>query len=125
MTIRQTGNRSFVNRLAFGAVLGSASGVLAVTFGVPGLSLLAVVVALSALIPPRYAFLAGVLIATGGLWLFFSVRAVIFCAANPSSCSGPQPEVFAVVSGVVLAVGLLAFVVTRRRFGPSSDIRRR
>jgi hypothetical protein len=125
MNVQQTGDRSFVNRLAFGAVLGSASGVLAVTFGVPGLSLLAVVVALSALIPPRYAFLAGLLIAIGGLWLFFSVRSVIYCAASPSSCSGPQPGPFAVVSGVVLAVGLLALAVTRRRLGPSRDIARR
>src|SRR5260221_10964052 len=112
-------------RLAFGAVRGSASGILAAALSVPGLSLLAVVVALSAFVPPRFALLAGVLMAAGGLWLVFSIRAVAFCAANASSCSGPAPEPFAVVSGVVLAGGLLALVVTRRRVGRSSDSHQR
>ena len=113
------------NRLAFGAVLGSASGILAASLGVPGLLLLAVVVALVALVPPRYAVLAGVLIAAGGLWMFFRLQAVMFCAANQSSCRGPSPAPFAIVSGVVFALGILALVVTRRRPGPSSDISER
>jgi len=116
---------SVANRLAIGAVLGSASGILAAALGVPGLLLLAVVVASSALVPPRFALLAGVLIAAGGLWLFFSVQAVVFCAISPSSCSGPPPAPFAVVSGVAFAVGLLALVVTRRRLRRSSDIAQR
>ena len=113
------------NRLAFGAVLGSAAGIFAAALSVPGLPLIAVVVALAAIVPPKYAMLAGVLIAAGGLWTFFSVRAVIFWAMNPSSCSGPAPTPFAIVSGVVLAIGILALVVTRRRLGPPSDTRRR
>jgi hypothetical protein len=113
------------NRLAFGAVLGSASGIFAAALGVPGLLLLAVVVALAALVQPRYAMLAGVLIAAGGLWTFFSLRAVFFCAMYPSSCSGPAPAPFALVSGVVFAVGILALVMTRRRLGRPSDIGQR
>ena len=124
MTARRPGSL-LTSRFAFGAALGSASAILAAALGIPGLALLAVVVALSAVVRPQYAVLAGVLIAAGGLWLFFSVRAVVLCSANPSSCSGPAPGPFAFVSGIVLAVGLLALVVTRRRVGPSSDIGRR
>jgi hypothetical protein len=112
---------SVASRFAVGAVLGSGLGTLAAALGVPGLLLLAVVIALSALIPPRYAFLAGILVAAGGVWLFFSTRAVVFCEANPSSCSGPAPEPFAVASGVVLAVGLVALVATRRHLSRSTD----
>jgi hypothetical protein len=122
MTVARRRSASVVSRLALGAVLGSGLGTIAAALGVPGLVLLGVVVARSALIPPRYAFLAGVLIGAGGVWLFFSTRAVVVCQANPSSCSGPAPEPFAVVSGIVVAVGVVALIATRRRLGRSRDI---
>jgi hypothetical protein len=116
MTVERGGSPSVANRLALGLILGAALGTLALVFDTLGLLLLALIIALSALVRPRYALLAGMLLGAGGVWLFFSLRAVVFCATGIWSCSGPPPELLPVVSGVALAVGLGAMVVTRRRF---------
>jgi hypothetical protein len=89
--------------------------ILAVAFGVPGLAVFFALAAGCALARPRFALLAGVLLAAGALWLFFTTQAVVFCAINPSSCSGPAPGPFAVISAVVLGAGVLTLVWTRRR----------
>jgi hypothetical protein len=125
MAVDRADSRHVTSRLAAGAALGTVTGVLADVFGVLGLALLVAVVAISVLVPPRFAFLAGVLISAGGLWLFFSLQAASFCAVNPSSCSGPSPVPFAAVSGLVLASGIVALAKTRVRHNRSHDIRRR
>lgn len=122
MTLEPTHAAAVWSRLAIGAVAGVLAGILVDVLGVLGLAVLVLVIAIAADVPPRFALLAGVLIAAGGLWLFFSLQAVVFCTQNPAHCSGPSPIPFAAVSGIVLAAGLVALAVTRRRFGQSRDI---
>ena len=102
------------DRVLAGAAVGGIGGILAVPFGVPGLALLGAVALLSALVPPRFAFLAGLLTSTGLAWVFFTTQGVLRCAASPSSCSGVAP--FAVVAGLVLGFGILLLALTRNRF---------
>lgn len=113
------------DRVLAGAVLGAAAAIVAVAFGIPGLTLFAVASLLLALAPPRFALAAGFLMSAGTLWLFFATVAVIGCATNPSSCSGPAPGPFAVASGLVLGTGVLLFAATHRRMNPSRDTQRR
>jgi hypothetical protein len=121
----RTDDRRVNDRLVSGAAIGAVAGVLVDVFGVLGLALLVVVIAVSALVPPRFAFLGGVLISAGGLWLFFSLQAAAICAVNPSSCSGPSPVPFAAVSGLAFASGILVLAKTRPRPNRSHDIRER
>ena len=121
----KTSSASVTRRLFAGVLIGAVAGVLVDVLGVRGLLLLLSVIAVSALVPPRFALLAGVLIAAGSLWLFFSLQAVIVCSLNPSSCSGPRPEPFAGVAGIALAAGIVALQWTRQRRKPSSVIRER
>lgn len=105
---------AYADRVLAGAAIGAVGGVLAVPFGLPGLAMFGVVALVSALVPPRFTFLGGLLTSAGALWVFFTTQAVVRCAANPSSCSGPSPLPFAAASAIVLAVGLLLLVVSRR-----------
>ena len=96
--------------------------ILAVSFGLPGLTALGAVALLSLLMPPPFAFAAGMLTSVGLLWVFFSVQDVFRCATSPSSCSGPSTIPFGAVSAIVLAAGLVLLFVTRHR---TPDIPRR
>jgi hypothetical protein len=98
-----------------GTALGGLGGILAVSFGLPGLTALGAVALLSLLKPPRFAFAAGMLTSAGFLWVFFSVEEVFRCATSPSSCSGASTVPFGAVSAIVLATGLFLLFVTRRR----------
>lgn len=109
------------DRFLGGAALGGLGGILAVSFGLPGLTALGAVALLSALVPPRFAFAAGLLTSVGLLWVFFSIQDVLRCATSPSSCSGPSTVPFVAVSAIVLAMGLVLLFVTRRQ---SRDIGR-
>jgi hypothetical protein len=109
-------HRSAVSdRFLGGAALGGLGGILAVSFGIPGLTVLGAVALLSLLVPPRFAFAAGLLTFAGLLWVFFSVQDVFRCATSPSSCSGASTVPFGLVSAIVLATGLVLLFVTRRR----------
>lgn len=110
------------DRFLGGAALGGLGSMLAVSFGLPGLTALGAVALLSLLMPPRFAFAAGMLTSAGLLWVFFSVQDVLRCATSPSSCSGPSTVPFGAVSAIVLATGLVLLFITRRR---SRDIARR
>ena len=107
--------RAISSPLIAGAVIGTLTGVAIDVLGVRGLAILAVVVIASALVQPRFALLAGVLLAAGGLWLVFSLAATASCTVDPASCSGPSPIPFAAVSALVVAAGMLALATTRRR----------
>jgi hypothetical protein len=115
MTPDRAHRTTLSDRLLLGAVLGAPLAILAVAFGVPGLVTLLAVVALSAFIAPRFAFLAGLLLAVGALWLFFTTQDALRCATNPTSCSGPEPAPFVVVSAVVFGAGVRTLIGTRRR----------
>jgi hypothetical protein len=110
------------DRFLGGAALGGLGGILAVSLGLPGLTVLGAVALLSLLIPPRFAFAAGMLTSAGLLWVFFSVQDVLRCATSPSSCSGASTVPFGAVSAIVLSTGLVLLFVTRRR---SRDIGQR
>ena len=109
-------NRSVVSdRALAGSALGALGGILAVSFGTPGLATFAIAAVVSAFIGPRFALAAGVVTSAGALWTFFTTQAVLGCVANPSSCSGPSPVPFAVGSVVVLSAGLVLLAATRRQ----------
>jgi hypothetical protein len=103
------------DRFLGGAALGGLGSILAVSFGLPGLTALGVVALLSLLMPPRFAFAAGMLTSAGLIWVFFSVQDVQRCATSPSSCPGPSTVPFGAVSAIVLAAGLVLLLITRRR----------
>jgi hypothetical protein len=122
MSVEGLHRSAISDRFLGGAALGGVGGILAVSFGLPGLTALGVVALLSALVPPRFAFAAGLLTSAGSLWAFFSVQDVFRCATSPSSCSGASTVPFGTVSAIVLATGLVLLFVTGRR---SRDISRR
>lgn len=122
MAVDRADSARFTSRLIAGAAVGTVAGILIDILGVRGLALFVVVVAASAFVRPRFASLAGVLISAGGLWLFFSVQAVVVCAVNPASCSGPSPVPFAAVAGLVLAAGIVTLAKTRPRPNRSGGI---
>jgi hypothetical protein len=103
------------DRFLGGGALGALGGILAVSFGLPGLTVLAAVALLSLLVPPRFAFAGGMLTAAGLLWAFFSVQDTLRCATSPSSCSGPSTVPFSALSAIVLVTGLILVFMTRRR----------
>jgi len=111
-----------VFRFLSGAALGVGAGLLAVALPTAGLPLLVVVAAWSARVSPRFAQLAGVLIASGMLWFVVMLQGSFYCAANPSSCSGPPPEPFAIAGAVVAGAGVVALGATRRRLERAHDI---
>ena len=113
------------SRVLGGAAVGAGAAVLAVAFGFPGLSAFALAAVVSAFVPPRFAFLGGLLFAAGAIWTFFGVRAAIACAVAPASCSGTSPVPFALVSAVVLTIAVVLLARTRVNASASSDIRRR
>jgi hypothetical protein len=113
---------AFTDRFLQGAALGGLGAILAVSFGLSGLTALGAVVLLSLVVPPRFAFAAGMLTSIGLLWVFFSVQDILRCATSALSCSGPSTFPFDAVSAIVLATGLLLLFATRRR---ARDVARR
>jgi len=103
-------------------VAGSLAGILAVAFGIPGLACFAVVALLSSRVPPRFAFVAGLLTASGLLWGFFAAQEVLRRATSDSPSSEAPLLPFAALSLAVLAIGVFLLFVTRRR---STDMHRR
>lgn len=113
------------DRVLAGSALGAFGGIVAVALGIPGLTMWALAAVLLAFAPPRFALLAGLLTSSGALWTFFTTQAVLRCAADPSSCSGPSPVPLAAASVLVLGVGLVLLEVTRRQVVRSRDSARR
>ena len=103
------------DRVLAGMALGAVGGIFAISFGIPGLVGLALVALFMALIPPRFAVLAGLLTAVGAVWTFFTVLGVIRCALSPGTCSGPSPVPFLGAAIVVLGAGVLLLRWTWRR----------
>jgi hypothetical protein len=111
-----------VLRVVSGIVLGLGGGFVAVELGTLGLGLLVALAIWSGQVPPRFAQLAAVLVTAGVLWVYVFVRAAAFCAATPSSCSGPPAEPFIAVAAVVFLAGIVMAEVTRRQLQRPRDI---
>jgi hypothetical protein len=116
MSVRGFRRRAVADRFLLGAAVGGLGGILAESFGLPGLTALGAIALLSLMMPPRFAFAAGILTSVGLLWVFLSVQDVLRCATTPSSCSGPSTFPFGAVSAIVLATGLALLFMTRRRW---------
>jgi hypothetical protein len=91
-----------------GVGLGLVVGVLAAALGTPGIILLIVASLWAAAVPPRFAFLSGLLISAGVAWSVIGARFAAICDQAPGSCSGPPiwPFLAFAVATVVLGLGL-------------------
>jgi hypothetical protein len=95
-----------------GLGLGAGAGFLAAAMGTLGLVLLVVAALWASLVPPRFALLAGLLTASGAVWLLVTLRFAALCNDQPGTCAGPAIGPFLLIAAVVTAVGLGAAAVT-------------
>jgi hypothetical protein len=95
-----------------GLALGAGAGFLAAALGTPGLVVLAIAALWASLVPPRFALLAGLLTASGGVWLLVTLRFATLCNDQPGSCAGPPIGAFVLIAAVVTALGLGATAAT-------------
>jgi hypothetical protein len=104
---------------AVGAVLGALVGAMVLLGGSVFLLLAVAFVTLAFVAARSLALLSGTFIGVGGAWLALTLRARLACDAfdaEPNQgCTGFGAEPFAVISVVVLAVGILLGVLAQRR----------
>ena len=100
--------RSWLLGLALGAVL---------TLVTTQISLIAMVAAvvtavfLGLIVPPRYAFMSGGLIAVGGIWLAGTVPN-LNCQLGAATCGNPYPLI--ALASIFIIGGVIAGLVTAR-----------
>jgi hypothetical protein len=104
---------------AAGVILGGIVGLPVASFGTPALASAMAVVALAYLAVRSLMLLSGALIGVGGIWLAMLIRAQLACDAfdaRPNQgCEAHGVDPWLVLSGAVLAIGLLLGAVAWRR----------
>ncbi len=102
-----------------GLFLGAAVGLPVASFGLPAVTIGAVLVALASGAARSLAMLAGAVTGVGGIWLALLVRAQLSCdafdAAPQQGCQGFGVEPFATLSAAVLGAGVLLGALAWRR----------
>ena len=104
---------------ATGTVFGGVAGLTVAVLGAPALVLCLALLTIAFVAARSPMFLSGALTGVGGIWLALLVRAKLACeafdAGAKQGCQAFGMEPFAVVSAIVLWVGLLLGAVAWRR----------